>query len=97
MADNRTDSLQEEMERLRRRFAYVIVDSPPVMTVTDASILGSHADGAVVVVRAGRTDREAVARAIEVLDSAGVAVLGTVLNGVPHPGGRRYRYRYYSV
>jgi len=100
--DNPTALLGSEraeaaMAQLRATFTYVIIDSPPVMTVTDASVLGAHADGAVVIVRAGRTDREAVARAVDVLASAGVEVLGTVLNRLRQPTRRGYRYRYYHV
>ncbi len=65
---------------LKERFDLVILDTPPVLATADAGILGSLADGVLLVVRAGQTDRSAAQRATAQLASSGARVLGVVLN-----------------
>jgi polysaccharide biosynthesis transport protein len=78
-------------------YQVVIVDTPPVLTVADARILGRKADGVVLVVRAGRTARNLVRRARVLLQGADVPLLGMVLNGwLPDRAERTHYQRYYS-
>jgi polysaccharide biosynthesis transport protein len=60
----------------------VIVDTPPVLPVADAIILGINSDGVLGVLRAGRTSRKALRRAIQVLTRNRVHVLGMVVEAV---------------
>ena len=60
---------------------WVIIDGPPVTTYPDSSNLAVVADGAILVVRAEKTRWEVAQKAIKVLNEAGAAVLGGVLNG----------------
>lgn len=80
-------------------FDYVLFDSPPILPVTDAVELGKKADGVLLVVRAGETDRNALVDAKRILDRANVRVLGAVLNALDverHYGYyHKYRYSYY--
>lgn len=71
---------------LRDRFDIVIVDTPPLLPVTDAAVAARHADGAVVIVRHGKTRRAAVQRSLETLRAVDARVLGTVLNLSPAKG-----------
>ena len=72
----------------------VIFDSPPCLPVADAEMLGTRVDAAVMVVGLGRTDREAVRMARELLDQAHVRLLGAVMNRMkPSDQGYYYRYR----
>jgi succinoglycan biosynthesis transport protein ExoP len=71
----------------------VIVDTPPCLPVADAEVLGARVDAAVLVVGLGRTDKEAVRMARELLDQAHIRVLGTVMNRIKM-GDRGYYYRY---
>ena len=89
-------------ERMRRiiddasnRFDWVVVDAPPVGTVSDASLLASMIDATVLVIRAGYTQCALVKKAI---DAVGVErILGVVLNGVEDLDGTEYaRYGYSS-
>jgi Mrp family chromosome partitioning ATPase len=64
----------------RSRFDVVIVDSPPVLTTSDARALSLTADGTILVVRAGRTEPDAALRAKSLLESDGAHLLGVVLN-----------------
>jgi tyrosine-protein kinase Etk/Wzc len=83
---------------LSRWFDVVILDTPPVLAVADAGILGTMADGVLLVVRAGQTDRLAVLRAHQHLAQIGARVVGTVFNDpegeVTGEGGYYYPYDY---
>lgn len=76
----------------------VIIDSPPVLPVTDAQVLSRVADGVLLVVAHGETSKRGLARAIELLGQVDAPVVGTVLNLVPDNegyGGQAYRYDTY--
>jgi capsular exopolysaccharide synthesis family protein len=68
------------LNRMRTRFHTVIIDTPPMLYVPDARILGRLADGVVLVVRSARTMREAALAAKDRLANDGTRVLGTILN-----------------
>jgi capsular exopolysaccharide synthesis family protein len=72
----------------RRRADIVLIDSPPLLTVTDAELIGRQADGCLLVVRLGATTRRALMQVRQRLDRAGIAVIGVVLNFVPRARGR---------
>ena len=72
--------MQALLEHLAGEYEMVIFDAPPLNVVTDAAILGSRTDGAVLVVRAGATDRAAVRFAFEQLNAVRARVLGCILN-----------------
>jgi Mrp family chromosome partitioning ATPase len=71
------------LERLKASHDIIVVDSPPVQAVADATILSSFMDGCVFVIDATRSRRRAVHHAREALDRAGAHMLGAVLNRVP--------------
>ena len=79
---------------LHLRYDVVIVDAPPLLPVTDAALIAAGSDGAILVVRHGRTSREQAAQARTRLDSVGANLLGTVLNFVPERGMGGYGYGY---
>jgi capsular exopolysaccharide synthesis family protein len=61
----------------------VLFDAPPVIAVTDATVLGSKVDGVLLVISAGKTRREHAARAKELLERANVRVIGAALTNAP--------------
>jgi Mrp family chromosome partitioning ATPase len=77
------------LQELSKSFDLVILDTPPVLATADAGILASLADGVLLVVRAGQTDRIAAKRAHQQLMNVGARVVGTVLND---PGGEVSQY-----
>ncbi len=79
---------------LRARFDYVIVDSSPLLAVTDAAILASSSDGVLMMARYGQTKREQLQHAIKNLDDVGAVVLGAVFTMTPTRGGASYSYNY---
>ena len=73
-------SMKEVLAELRGRFDHVVIDSPPVLLVTDATILTPLVDGIMLVVESGMTVRGAIQRTHKILENAGGKVLGVVLN-----------------
>jgi len=74
--------------------ALVIIDSPPVLPVTDAAVLATRSDGALMVVSTGRTTYDQLDAALELLEKARAKALGIVLNRVPTTGAGAVRYGY---
>jgi capsular exopolysaccharide synthesis family protein len=86
--------MAELLDELRRRFTWVLVDSPPLASVTDAQLLARMADTTVFVVQHNAVDKRLVKRSVASLRKAGANVLGVVLNAVPEVS--RSDYYYYS-
>jgi capsular exopolysaccharide synthesis family protein len=85
----------ELLRRLRAQFEYVIVDSPPLLSVADSRILATLTDAVVLVVRAYATPHDVVRRARSLLYGAGARLLGITLNRVDvRKGGYGYGYYY---
>lgn len=82
------------LERLKAEYDLVLIDSPPVLAVTDAAVLAPRTDGVVLVIRAGQTDRRAVQRARTALETVHARVLGAVLGGVAQAEKEGYYYSY---
>jgi polysaccharide biosynthesis transport protein len=74
--------MQRLVEGLRASYDFILIDTPPVLTVTDAAVLVSISDGVVLVLRYGQASRNVVARASEILLRSGAHLLGVVLNAV---------------
>lgn len=88
--------LAEAIAELRKRFKFIVIDSPPVMAATDAVILSVQTDGVLLVVRSGETPKEAFTRTRDLLISVKCNILGVVLNAVDASApDYYYSYRYY--
>jgi succinoglycan biosynthesis transport protein ExoP len=86
--------MRQLIEELRGSFDRIIFDGPPVLGATDAVVLASYVDGALIVLRKGKIDRRAVKRMLEILDHTRVTILGGVLNGIDKADAG-YGYGYY--
>jgi len=75
-----TSDKEALLQRLSETFDYVVVDSPPVLLVTDATILSSVVDGVIVIVESGATGPASLVRAFRTLDTAGARLLGVAVN-----------------
>jgi len=84
------------MHILQGRFDYIIMDSPPINSVTDASVLASLAAGVIMVVHVGRVNRNVAMKAKQQLDSIGAGTLGVVLNRLNLKKDGYYYYSYYQ-
>jgi len=91
-----TERFREILAKCRGEYDRVILDSPPTGPVTDPAIIGSLADGVVLVLRAGHTTREAALHARRHLADAGARILGLVVNQTDRRGSK-YGYSYYSA
>jgi len=75
-----SDRMSAIVKRLRGEFDVVLIDTPPMALLSDARVLGSLADGVLLVFRAGKTTRESAFAAQQCFREDGIAILGTVLN-----------------
>jgi capsular exopolysaccharide synthesis family protein len=87
------DRLTRVFSSLAKRFDLVLVDSPPLHAVPDAAALAAHADGVILVLRAGHTGREVAQQAVDQLVDVGATVVGAVLND---PDAQASKYPDYS-
>jgi capsular exopolysaccharide synthesis family protein len=94
------ERIQSVLDGLGRDYDVVILDTPPILAASDAAVLGASADGVVLVIRAGQTERGAAQEAIQQLDLVGARIVGAVLNDpdakVPSYGGNYYYHKYYG-
>lgn len=75
-----SDRMSALVRRLRNKFDVVLIDTPPMALLSDARVLGSLADGVLLVFRAGKTTRESAFATQQCFREDGIAILGTVLN-----------------
>jgi polysaccharide biosynthesis transport protein len=90
-----SERMREFVAHVRAHFDYVVIDSPPTLAVTDATLIGSLSDGVLLCLRAGRVTREDARACLARLMRSEVKLLGTVLNGHLALQGR-YSRRYYK-
>ena len=92
-----SEKMENLLKKLEQDYDLVIIDSPPVIAVTDAAILSTKVGGTILVVSSGQTNRDALNRATILLDNVETKLLGLLLNGVDVEGmyGSYYYYYYY--
>jgi receptor protein-tyrosine kinase len=87
------------LQRLKEEFDIVLVDTPPVLQISDARIIARMTDGVVLVLRASKTTRDSGKAAKERLEADGIPILGTILNAWnprSHGYGGYYDYGSYG-
>ena len=88
------------LAEMRKRYDFIILDTPPINMVIDAVVLAPNTDGVLFVVRSGQSERGAVIHAVEQLEYAKAKILGFVLNDVElestNYGYGKYRYKRYG-
>ncbi len=78
---------------LRSKYDYIIFDTPPIIPVTDAGLLGAQTDGVIMVIKAGRTQKGVTAHSESILKQAQAKLLGYILTNIQyHIPGYLYRY-----
>lgn len=89
--------MQNFIEMLREKYEYVIMDTPPIIAVTDAQLLASHADGCILVVASSDVERDAAIKAKQLLQKVNANILGVVINKleIREKGYYGYYYHYY--
>jgi succinoglycan biosynthesis transport protein ExoP len=91
-----TRAFSELLGKLHERFDCILLDSPPLGPVSDALVLSKQADGILLVLKAGRTQREQAKRAIRSLRDVKARVIGALLNHVDMRGGKGSDYSTYN-
>ncbi len=87
-----SSEMRSLIEEVTKNYNYVVFDTPPLMSVSDAAVLASQVDGILVVVRPGKLRGEIARRLKELLERIGTPILGCVLNGVEPTHGSYYYY-----
>ncbi|MFU0784644.1 MAG: non-specific protein-tyrosine kinase [Thermoanaerobacterium thermosaccharolyticum] len=90
--------MKKFIDELKNRYEYIIIDTPPVIAVTDAQLLSRYADGCLLVIASSQVEREAAIKAKGLLEKVNANILGTVLNKleVKEKGYYGYYYSYYD-
>ena len=90
-----SNSMSRLIEELREQFDIILIDTPPVLAVTDAQLLASRSDGVLLVVNAGKVKKEMATKAKDNLMRVNARLLGVVLNNVKRKASENYYYYYY--
>jgi len=88
-----SETMKGFLMKMRGQFDFVIVDTPPIISVTDAGIVGAQCDGVLMIVQAGRTQRGMIRRAEELLTQSHTNIIGHVLTNIEYHLPE-YIYRY---
>jgi Mrp family chromosome partitioning ATPase len=90
--------MKSTLKALMEIYDHIIIDSPPLLRVTDPVILSTMVDGVILVVHGGKSTRDVVRRTRQELSLAGARIYGVVLNNVDldHGGYEDYYYESYS-
>lgn len=87
--------MEELLVKAQERFAQIIIDSPPLISVTDATILSTKSEGVLLVIRVEEVPRKAAKKAKDQLLGVNANLLGSVLNDIPFQKHGYYYYNYY--
>lgn len=92
-----SEKMKKFLESLKETYDYIIIDTPPIIIVTDAQILSKYADGCLLVVASAEADKSAAIRAKELMEKVDAKILGVVLNKLDtnRRGYYGYYYNYY--
>jgi capsular exopolysaccharide synthesis family protein len=94
-----SDRMSLLVDKLEQDWDMVMLDSPPMVAVTDASMISGEIDAIAMVVKAGQTERSAVDRALDIMQNVKAPLIGAILNGASQEslGGKyAYYYSYYN-
>jgi capsular exopolysaccharide synthesis family protein len=83
------------LERAKQQFEIILLDSPPISSLADASVLGAIVDGVLFIVKVNMANRDLIEKAKEQLETVGANIIGVVLNDVDVKRDGYYRYYYY--
>lgn len=78
------------LDQLRPEYDFIIIDTPPLMAVSDPSIVASRVDALLLVVRMGKNKITTIRHGCEILSALGAPIIGSVVNDVPNPESKQY-------
>ena len=91
-------SLPEMLQAARLAYDFIIIDTPPILAISDPAIVAPHMDGLLLVVRMGKNRRAVVERAREMIDAHGIRLYGVIINDVDYTSDLYYNQydKYFS-
>lgn len=90
-----SQQLEDFLAEMKKIYDIIIIDSPPIVAVTDSEILSRKVDGTILVVSSEITEADMLKRSVELLKHDNAALLGTVLNNFSYKAGYASYYKYY--
>jgi capsular exopolysaccharide synthesis family protein len=90
-----SNRMKRLIQELSTQYDVVLIDTPPIVAVTDAAIIAQEVDGVILVLASGEVNKEYAQRAKVLLDKVGAKILGAVLNKVDMKTSEYYYYYYY--
>lgn len=90
-----SQNMVDIFKELKQHFDYVLIDTPPIMPVTDAAVVSGKVDGTILVIASGAVAPSVAVEAKTRLEQAGAHLLGAVLNKVDVAANSHYGYGYY--
>jgi len=87
---------EEFLSVIREQYDFVLIDTPPLLAITDPSVVAARVDGVFLVVEIGKKGRSHAVRAMEILGNVGAKPLGVVVNGLRAPSSGYGAYGYYG-
>lgn len=84
------------LKQLKEQFEQIIIDTPPVLALTDAQLISTHCDGVVLVAESGKVKRSALLDAKERLQIVKARIIGVVINNAKRKAKDNYYYYYYG-
>lgn len=90
-----SDNTKELLEQLKSQYDYILIDTPPVLLVTDAALMASISDGTLIVITYSKTEVKDAAKVKDILNNVGANIIGAVNNKTKLPKKSQYS-KYYS-
>jgi polysaccharide biosynthesis transport protein len=91
-----SDAMKRLLQRFAQEYTHIVIDSPPILSVTDGVILGRMVDAVVLVVRHGKSNKNVMRRTRDLLERSGAPTAGLVLNAVDVNSPEYYGYYGYT-
>ena len=90
--------MEKLIEKLKKEYDVILMDSPPLLAVTDAFVITKFADQFILVIRAGQTEKGGLDRSLTQMKHVGAQFSGVVMNDVDESNsyGKGYYYNYYQ-
>lgn len=88
-----SNAMEAVLEELRKRYDYIVFDTPPVLAVADPQIIANKCDGVIMVVSSGKTHKEKAIKAKTLLEKTNSQLLGVVVNAVESVKNEYYYYQ----
>jgi capsular exopolysaccharide synthesis family protein len=91
-----SNTMKQFIKQVTNEYDVILIDTPPIGTVTDAALLSTIVDGTILIASSGTVEIDSVVRAKELLDQVNANIIGVVMNKIDKSNAGKYYYYYYS-